>query len=539
MHHPSLHKGWYLLGQTAPSFDRALLLRGLQELDHDVAVVEVDGRPAVATGGTPILSGPAPQPAGVDALPLLAWVGPLTPDKLGDPGFQREYGVCANYVAGAMANGIASVELVVAMARRGLLGFYGAGGQPLSVVHDAIDAIQAQAADLAYGVNLLHNPHDPAVEQGTVDLLLHKQVRTVSASAYMKLTPMIVQYRATGLYLDAHGRVVAPNRVFAKVSRPEVAEPFLRPAPAKMLQDLVSAGRISPDEAQLARRIPVATDITAEADSGGHTDRRASSVLLPLMLALRDRVMAEQGYAQTVRVGAAGGIGTPSAVAAAFAQGAAFVLTGSINQACVEAGTSDMVKGMLAQAGAADVDMAPAGDMFEHGAEVQVLKRGTMFAMRGRRLRALYRTHDSLDSLTAAERKDVEGILRRSIDEVWEGCETFFNERDPAQVERAQRDPRHKMALVFRWYLGLSSRWAIAGDSSRRMDAQIWCGPAIGSFNEWTRGTFLQDPSERRVDVVAANLMAGAAAMLRARALAQDGVEPGPESHGWVPRPLY
>ena len=72
--------------------------------------------------------------------------------------------------------------------------------------------------------------------------------------------------------------------------------------------------------------------------------------------------------------------------------GAAYVVTGSVNQACVESGTSPAVRQMLAEAEQADVAMAPAADMFEMGVKVQVLKRGTMFAMRAAKLyRALPR----------------------------------------------------------------------------------------------------------------------------------------------------
>src|SRR5690606_35572093 len=111
-------------------------------------------------------------------------------------------------------------------------------------------------------------------------------------------------------------------------------------------------------------------------------------------IGLRDRIVAERGYDRPVRVGAAGGIAAPASVAAAFAMGAAYVLTGTVNQACVEAGTSPMVREMLAEAGANDVGMAPASDMFEGGVKVQVLKRGTLFAQRGEKLYALYRDHD-------------------------------------------------------------------------------------------------------------------------------------------------
>ena len=92
------------------------------------------------------------------------------------------------------------------------------------------------------------------------------------------------------------------------------------------------------------------------------------------------------------------------------------------------------------------------------------------------------------------------------------------------RAERAERDAKHKMALVFRAYLGLSSRWANAGEPSRVMDYQVWCGPAMGAFNEWTRGTFLEKPENRRAEVVALNLLYGAATHLRAHALRMQGI---------------
>ena len=52
-------------------------------------------------------------------------------------------------------------------------------------------------------------------------------------------------------------------------------------------------------------------------------------------------------------MGAAGGLGTPAAIAAAFQMGAAYVVTGSVNQSAVEAGLSAEAKDLLAQAGLA------------------------------------------------------------------------------------------------------------------------------------------------------------------------------------------
>ena len=54
---------------------------------------------------------------------------------------------------------------------------------------------------------------------------------------------------------------------------------------------------------------------------------------------------------------------------------------------------------MLAAAEQADVAMAPAADMFEMGVKVQVLKRGTMSAMRAAKLYEIYRTCTGLDDI--------------------------------------------------------------------------------------------------------------------------------------------
>lgn len=288
----------------------------------------------------------------------------------------------------------------------------------------------------------------------------------------------------------------------------------------------------------MAALLPVAQDVTAEADSGGHTDNRPSLALIPTILALRDELQQKYEYSLPLRVGAAGGIGTPAATTAAFAMGAAYVLTGSINQACREAGTSNAVREMLGDASQADVAMAPAADMFEMGVKVQVLKRGTMFSVRARKLYDLYRAHEGLDALPAVERQTLErDFFRCTLEQEWTQTRAFFASRDPRQIERAERDPRHKMALVFRSYLGRSSEWANTGESSRRVDYQIWCGPAMGAFNEWVRGSFLEALSERRVDTIALNLMLGAAVLSRVNWLRSQGVVLPPEAYRFAPMP--
>jgi PfaD family protein len=445
-------------------------------------------------------------------------------EDLGDPTFSADHRIRYPYLAGAMANGIGSTDIVEAMGRAGLLAFFGAAGLTIGTVESAIDRIKQSLGETPYGFNLIHSPGEPSLERAVVDLYLRRGVRLVEASAFLDLTLPVVRYRVHGIRRDSSGKIVAPNRVIVKVSRVEVASKFLAPPPDRMLQELVRQGDITSDQAALAARIPVAQDVTAEADSGGHTDNRPAITLVPTLIALRDRLQSQYGYDQPLRVGAAGGIATPASAAAAFAMGAAYVLTGSVNQACVESGSSDAVREMLAQAEQADTIMAPAADMFEMGVKVQVLKRGTMFAMRAAKLYELYRAHPSLEALPETERANIEkNLFRAPLAEIWEKTRDFFLPRDPAQVERAGRDPKHKMALVFRWYLGLSSRWANSGEPTRRLDYQIWCGPAMGAFNEWTKGSFLEQPRNRRVVTVAFNILYGAAVLLRLQTLRSQG----------------
>jgi trans-AT polyketide synthase, acyltransferase and oxidoreductase domains len=492
-----------------------------------------DGAVGVGTGG-------ALAPAGDGEHDVLGVLPPVYPEWLGDRSFGESHGVRFPYVAGEMANGIATVEMVGAMAAAGMLGFFGAGGLGYAAVERAVDRLAGELAGRPnWGVNLIHSPNEPALEERVADLLIRRGVPRISASAFMDLTPAVVRCAAAGLTADRSGRVVRSTRLFAKVSRPEVAQKFLSPAPPELLRGLVEGGLLSPAEAELAGRVPVAEDVTVEADSGGHTDNRPLVALLPAILQLRDQTCRRYGYPRPVRVGAAGGLGTPQGVAAAFAAGAAYVVTGSVNQVCAEAGLSAAAKALLAQADVADVTMAPAADMFELGVKLQVLRRGTMFAGRAGQLWEAYRDHPSLEAIGPALRDRLERtVLGATFEEVWAQTAAFWRQRDPAELARAGADPKHRMALAFRWYLGRSSRWAIDGDPGRRTDYQIWCGPAMGAFNRWTAGSFLAEPAARTVVQVARNLLEGAAVVTRAQQLRSYGVPVPGAAFDFRPRRL-
>lgn len=519
---------------SGPFFSGNALLGELERIREPVHVVEGEnGERGICYGDLPS------QVRHLGTLPA------TYPEWLGDRSFCQVHGTRFPYVAGAMANGIATVDLVVAMAEAGMLGFFGSAGLPRERVlaafeelHSRLGSGDVDKGEKPWGMNLIHSPHEPDLEQAIVDLYLQKQVRRVSASAYMDLTPMVVQYAATGL-VEVDGRVHRKNFVFAKISRAEVAGRFLAPAPEAILQKLVDAGRLTAEEARLARLVPVAEDITVESDSGGHTDNQILTAVFPTVLALKEQLAAKHRYQRPIRVGAAGGIGTPSAAAAAFGLGAAYILTGSVNQGAVESGLHPEGRKLLATADVGDVIMAPAADMFELGVKVQVLRRGTLFAQRAARLYELYRAYPSMDAIPAKDRAQVEKqIFQSTFEQMWDSTAAFFQVRDPAQIAAAEKDPKHKMALVFRAYLGQSSRWAIAGDAQRKLDFQIWCGPAMGAFNAWVKGTFLDPPASRTATQIARNLLEGAAVITRAQALRSLGVAVPDAGFSFAPRPL-
>jgi trans-AT polyketide synthase, acyltransferase and oxidoreductase domains len=464
---------------------------------------------------------------GVQALPI---------EDLGDVSFKITYQVRCAYYAGSMANGIASVEMVIALGKAGLLGSFGAAGLTRTRLESAIQKIKTALPKGPYAANLIHSPSEEAMERDAVDVFLQEGVHVIEASAFIDLTPSIVWYRAAGLSQSGDGGIQIANHVIAKLSRSEVAMKFMQPAPESILNQLVSEERITSLQAELAGKIPMADDITVEADSGGHTDNRPLVCLLPTMLALRDEVQAKYHYPEPVRVGAAGGISTPASALAAFMMGAAYIVTGSVNQACVEAGASEHTRHLLAESGMADVAMAPSADMFEMGVKVQVLKHGTLFPMRAQKLYDLYSRYDSIEQIPTDERDKLEKqIFKRDIESIWQDTIKFFTERDPAQIERAKNNPKRKMALVFRWYLGLASRWSNTGEKGREMDYQIWCGPSMGSFNDWVRGTYLENHANRRVVDVALQILTGAACQYRLQTLKLKGLHIPAELEQYYP----
>ncbi len=511
--------GYFKPSQNRPEVGMQAIHKAIFNALKPVFIVYGNGSPGVSQDGKIITYDANIKDS--DHYPLLSYAPPIHPENLGNSAFKSRYGIKYPYVAGAMAHGISSVELVKAAANAGMIGVFGSAGLSLMDLEKAIFRLKSEAAEIPYGFNLVFSG-TPDQELAIIKLYLRHGIRIVSAAGYLRLTLSLLYYRIKGIYRKTDGTIICPNKIIAKTSRLEIAKQFLSPPPEKMINQLVDRGLISQEEATLAENIPVAEDLTAEADSGGHTDNRAAISLLPSMIDLRDDLFQTYQYSTMPCIGLGGGIATPRAIAAAFALGADYVLTGSINQSCLESGTSSTVKQMLAKALQTDVVMAPSANMFERGIKVQVLKRGSMFPQRAARLYEIYRSYESIEQLPDDVKNEIESrIFQNSFDDEWEMTCTFFESYDPAQIKSAENNPKRRMSLIFRSYLGKSSKWAINGDQSRKKDYQIWCGPSMGAFNEWTKGSFLENPENRQFETVAMNLLLGACICMRRQWLVQ------------------
>lgn len=435
------------------------------------------------------------------SIECIGYLPNILKNDFGNENFIRDYSVKYAYMGGSMANEISSPEMVIAFTNHGLLCSLGTGGVSLEKIESDILEIKKNVGDKSFCCNILNAPQEPEKEQKLIDLYLKCNINIIEASAFINLSLPLVYYRLNGLKKDIKGNIVVPHHIIAKISRDKIAKKFMEPAPEKLVKKLLELGKITNEEAELSKFIPMADDITAESDSGGHTDNRQFTSLYTVIKNLRDEVETKYNYSKHLRVGIGGGIGTPESLLAAFEMGADYVVLGSVNQSCIESGTSIEVKDLLSKAEYTDMDMAPAADMFEMGAKVQVLKKGTLYPMRARHLFEIYNSYESINDIPKNIKEKIEKeYFQKTLEEVWEETKNFFikiNNLD--MLEKAEKSEKKKMALVFRWYLGQSPNWGRRAVLERKQDYQIWAGASLGAFNDWAKNTEFNEPKNRKV----------------------------------------
>ena len=472
-------------------------------------------RDIVQTGPGKVLSGMLPKISAEEAMfekkPEAKRY--VRPEQLGSKSFRERYGLKYAYVAGAMYRGISSAEMTIKMAREGFMCFFGSGGiRPVPLKEKFTRISDALGECRSYGVNILHNPENQTAEEYTVDLALELGIHCVEAAAYLEMNEALARYKILGLHRDKNGRIISGNRIIAKLSRPEVAECFVRPIPDVLVRRLLEKGIITAEQAEMAAHVPCADDITVESDSGGHTDGGVALAVFPYIRDMCRNISKQYGYYEKIHIGAGGGIGTPEGALAYFVMGADYIVTGSVNQCTVEADISDAVKDILAGIGCQDTDYAPAGDVFGSGALVQVVKRGLLFPPRARKLYDLYLHYNSLDELPENVKKQLEEkFFHKSLEQVYEDSRKYYSAEEQAKNDS---NPKAKMRVTFKAFFPYTTHLAMDGNMSDRLNFQINCGPAMGSFNMFVAGTEMEKWQNRHVTDIARMIMEGAADMM-------------------------
>ena len=137
---------------------------------------------------------------------------------------------------------------------------------------------------------------------------------------------------------------------------------------------------------------------------------------------------------------------------------------------------------------------------------------------KAQKLYDLYKHHDSLEEIDEAVRRQIQDkYFGRSFDDVWSETRDFYLRTKPDEIEKAEQSPKAKMGLIFRWYFVHTMRIALNGDEEQRVNYQVHCGPALGAFNQWVKGSDLEEWRNRHVDELAERLMKSTAEVLRTR----------------------
>src|SRR5262245_2293123 len=118
--------GKWIPGTKPPAYSSSDISTLLQSVRERLWIIKADERSPVG-----IALGGSLDPAGSHGADCVGVLPPLYPEWLGSRSFLEAHRTRFAYIAGEMATGIATPAIVIAMARAGMLGFYGAAGQPI------------------------------------------------------------------------------------------------------------------------------------------------------------------------------------------------------------------------------------------------------------------------------------------------------------------------------------------------------------------------------------------------------------------------
>ena len=128
------------------------------------------------------------QPAN-GLLPVLASLPAIYPEWLGDRSFCEVHGLRFPYVAGEMANGIATTAMCIAAAKAGFRGCFGAGGLGFARGEEAVNQLVAELgwAKMGRRVKIDCFNSDPSVSSSLKFLRKTPWARTKVEDLYLEV----------------------------------------------------------------------------------------------------------------------------------------------------------------------------------------------------------------------------------------------------------------------------------------------------------------------------------------------------------------
>ena len=170
-------------------------------------------------------------------------VPPLRAETLGAQSFREAYGTRYAYIGGSIMHGVSSAEMVIALAKGGFLGIYGAEGVAVGTMLSELRRIRAALGDRMFGASLMADWSHPDRDMARVAQYLAADVPVLEAMGFLSASPALVRYRLTGATIDAKGCGVARNRIVARGDAPGPRRcSSSRPAPEAIVASLRAEG---------------------------------------------------------------------------------------------------------------------------------------------------------------------------------------------------------------------------------------------------------------------------------------------------------
>ena len=214
-------------------------------------------------------------------------------ENIGSGEFKADYHTPYPYIVGSMGNGISSQELVVKLANKGILAYFGSAQLALNEIDKAIETLANQVkTNTAYGVNVVFDPSDISKHQELIDLCLQKQVRHLEISGFNEITEALVEYRVAGIY-EKQNKIVRRNKILAKTANSLMAAELLTSPPSHFIESLLQKGKITRQQARLSQSISMVDDICVEGDGGWRSSNANALILLPQIIHLRNTTKKE------------------------------------------------------------------------------------------------------------------------------------------------------------------------------------------------------------------------------------------------------